>query len=174
MLIRTGSRSGSGWPRGSLRRMLKSHRRRMKDIAKSLTISSPPRLGTCNSPNSRRCISRLLTTAGPTGGRRDGKPGGLSPMTRRHIHRVLSAAVSRTVEQQLIARNPAEVFRKRHGPRRARYARPAPALLRGAVEHPFDRRSRHHDPLAKADDRDLAALHRVVSAVASDAEGGVT
>ena len=49
-----------------------------------------------------------------------------------------------------------------------------PALLRGAVEHPFHRRSRHHDPLAKADDRDLAALHRVVSAVASDAEGGVT
>ena len=31
-----------------------------------------------------------------------------------------------------------------------------------------------NDPLAKADDRDLAALHRVVSAVASDAEGGLT
>jgi integrase len=48
-----------------------------------------------------------------TGGRRDGKPGGLSPMTRRHIHRVLSAALNRAVEQQLISRNPAEVFKKR-------------------------------------------------------------
>jgi integrase len=48
-----------------------------------------------------------------TGGRRDGKEGGLSPRTRRHIHRILSAALSRAVEQQLLARNPADVFRKR-------------------------------------------------------------
>jgi hypothetical protein len=48
-----------------------------------------------------------------TGGRRDGKAGGLSPRTRRHIHRILSAALSRAVEQQIIARNPAEVFRRR-------------------------------------------------------------
>src|SRR6266851_7656927 len=48
-----------------------------------------------------------------TGGRRDGKPGGLSPRTRRHIHRILSAALGRAVEQQLIARNPADAFRKR-------------------------------------------------------------
>jgi integrase len=48
-----------------------------------------------------------------TGGRRDGKPGGLSPQTRRHIHRILSSALSRAVEQQLIARNPCDVFRKR-------------------------------------------------------------
>ncbi len=48
-----------------------------------------------------------------TGGRRDGKPGGLSPRTRRHIHRILGSALSRAVEQQLIARNPCDVFRKR-------------------------------------------------------------
>jgi integrase len=48
-----------------------------------------------------------------TAGRRDGKPGGLSPRTRRHIHRILSSALSRAVEQQLIARNPCEVFRRR-------------------------------------------------------------
>jgi integrase len=48
-----------------------------------------------------------------TGGRRDGKEGGLSPRTRRHIHRILSAALSRAVEQQLIARNPADAFKKR-------------------------------------------------------------
>jgi integrase len=48
-----------------------------------------------------------------TGGRRDGKPGGLSPLTRRHIHRVLSAALGRAVEQLLIARNPCDAFRKR-------------------------------------------------------------
>jgi integrase len=46
-------------------------------------------------------------------GRRDGKPGGLAPRTRRHIHRILSAALARAVENQLIARNPCDVFRKR-------------------------------------------------------------
>jgi hypothetical protein len=48
-----------------------------------------------------------------TEGRKDGKPGGLSPQTRRHIHLVLRAALSRAVEQQVIARNPADVFKKR-------------------------------------------------------------
>jgi integrase len=47
------------------------------------------------------------------GGRRDGNEGGLSPRTRRHIHRILNAALARAVEQQLLARNPAEAFRKR-------------------------------------------------------------
>src|SRR5262249_51178145 len=35
-----------------------------------------------------------------SGGRRDGKQGGLSPRTRRHIHRVFNAALVRAVEQQ--------------------------------------------------------------------------
>jgi integrase len=48
-----------------------------------------------------------------TGGRRDGKLGGLSPRTRRHIHRVFNAALVRAVEQQVIVRNPAEAFKKR-------------------------------------------------------------
>src|SRR5215813_10882573 len=48
-----------------------------------------------------------------TGGRRDRKAGGLSPQTRRHIHRILSAALTRAVEQQLIGRNPCDVFKKR-------------------------------------------------------------
>jgi len=48
-----------------------------------------------------------------TGGRRDGKDGGLSPRTRRHIHRILSSALTRAVEQQLLTRNPADVFKKR-------------------------------------------------------------
>jgi integrase len=47
------------------------------------------------------------------GGRRDGKAGGLSPQTRRHIHRILRTALSRAVEQQVIARNPADAFKKR-------------------------------------------------------------
>lgn len=47
------------------------------------------------------------------GGRRDGKEGGLSPRTRRHIHRILNSALARAVEQQLLARNPAEAFKKR-------------------------------------------------------------
>jgi integrase len=52
--------------------------------------------------------SALATT-----GRRDGKSGGLSPQTRRHIHRILNSALARAVEQQILARNPAEVFKKR-------------------------------------------------------------
>jgi integrase len=48
-----------------------------------------------------------------TGGRRDGKEGGLAPQTRRHIHRILSAALGRAVEHQLIARNPCKAFKKR-------------------------------------------------------------
>jgi integrase len=47
------------------------------------------------------------------GGRRDGKKGGLAPLTRRYFHVILRSALARAVEQQLLARNPAEVFRKR-------------------------------------------------------------
>jgi integrase len=47
------------------------------------------------------------------GGRRDRKEGGLSPRTRRHIHRILKSALARAVEQQLLARNPADAFKKR-------------------------------------------------------------
>ena len=46
-------------------------------------------------------------------GRRDGKSGGLAPRTRRHIHRILKSALARAVEQQVLARNPADVFKKR-------------------------------------------------------------
>ena len=45
--------------------------------------------------------------------RRDGKPGSLSPRTRRHVHRILSRSLNRAVEQQVIARNPADLFKKR-------------------------------------------------------------
>jgi integrase len=48
-----------------------------------------------------------------SGGRLDGKLGGLSPQTRRHIHRILRTALSRAVEQQVIVRNPADAFKKR-------------------------------------------------------------
>jgi integrase len=51
-----------------------------------------------------------------TSGRRDGKPGGLSPQTRRHVHRILNASLSRAVEQQVIARNPADIV-ARHLPK---------------------------------------------------------
>ena len=47
------------------------------------------------------------------GGRRDGKSGGLAPRTRRHIHRILKSALARAVEQQVLARNPADAFKKR-------------------------------------------------------------
>jgi hypothetical protein len=46
-----------------------------------------------------------------TRGRLDGKPGGLSPRTLRHIHLILKAALGRAVEQQVLARNPADACR---------------------------------------------------------------
>jgi integrase len=46
-------------------------------------------------------------------GRRDGKSGGLAPRTRRHIHRILKSALARAVEQRVLARNPADAFKKR-------------------------------------------------------------
>src|SRR5262245_45623103 len=48
-----------------------------------------------------------------TEGRRDGKPGGLSPRTRHHIHRILKAALGRAVEMQVLPRNPADAFKRR-------------------------------------------------------------
>jgi hypothetical protein len=50
-------------------------------------------------------------SAWATGGRRDGKPGGLSSLTRRYVHVILKSALGRAVEQQLLARNPAEAFK---------------------------------------------------------------
>ena len=47
------------------------------------------------------------------GGRRHGKAGGLSPLTRRYVHVILKSALRRAVEQQLLARNPADAFKKR-------------------------------------------------------------
>jgi hypothetical protein len=42
----------------------------------------------------------IAYTGWATHGRRDGKPGGLSPQTRRHIHRILNAALSRAVDNR--------------------------------------------------------------------------
>jgi integrase len=50
-------------------------------------------------------------TALGSGGRRDGKPGGLSRQTRRHIHRVLHIALACAVEDQVVARNCASGIR---------------------------------------------------------------
>ena len=47
------------------------------------------------------------------GGRRDGKAGGLSPLTRRYIHVILRSALARAVEQQVLARNPADALKNR-------------------------------------------------------------
>jgi integrase len=56
---------------------------------------------------------REFYTALGYGGRRDGRDGPLSPQTRRHIHRVFHTALVAAVELQIIARNPAAVFRKK-------------------------------------------------------------
>lgn len=56
----------------------------------------------------QKAYSKWATT-----GRRDGKEGGLSPRTRRHLHRILKTALTRAVEQQVVARNPADALKKR-------------------------------------------------------------
>ncbi len=62
---------------------------------------------------------QAVYTKWATGGRRDGKPGGLAPRTRRHIHRVLFSALARATEHEppLLARNPAGAFKKRGLPK---------------------------------------------------------
>jgi len=40
------------------------------------------------------------------GGRLDGKAGGLAPRTRHHLHRLLKTALTRAVNDQVLARNP--------------------------------------------------------------------
>jgi integrase len=72
-----------------------------------------PALGNLPLPKLAPAHIQAAYSALSTGGRRDGKPGGLSSRTRRQIHAVLRSALTRAVEQQLIARNPAEVFRRR-------------------------------------------------------------
>lgn len=46
------------------------------------------------------------------GGRSDGKAGPLSSRSRRQVHRVLSQALARAVGDQVIARNPCDVFKR--------------------------------------------------------------
>ncbi len=72
-----------------------------------------PELGNLPLPKLAPTHIQLAYNGWATGGRRDGKAGGLSPQTRRHIHRILRTALSRAVEQQVIARNPADAFKKR-------------------------------------------------------------
>jgi integrase len=72
-----------------------------------------PALGTVPITKLTPTHLQVAYTAWATGGRRDGREGGLSPTTRRHLHRVLHAALGRAVEQQVIFRNPAAVFRRR-------------------------------------------------------------
>jgi hypothetical protein len=57
-------------------------------------------------------IQGMLTELATTG-RLDGKPGGLSATTRKHIHRCLSAALVRSVELGVLGRNPCDRLRKR-------------------------------------------------------------
>jgi integrase len=87
----------------------KSHER-YAEIARHFLM---PALG--NLPLTRLAPSHIQQaySGWATGGRRDGKDGGLSPLTRRHIHRILNSALARAVEQQVLARNPAEAFKKR-------------------------------------------------------------
>lgn len=45
--------------------------------------------------------------------RQDGQDGSLGPRSRRQIHRVLAQSLERAVEQNMIARNPTDPFRRR-------------------------------------------------------------
>jgi integrase len=87
---------------------------RYAEIVKNFLV---PALG--NLPIAKLAPTHLQNayTGWATGGRRDKKAGGLSPQTRRHIHRILSTALTRAVEQQVIARNPCNAFKKKRLPK---------------------------------------------------------
>lgn len=87
----------------------KSHERYGEIVANYLS----PALGALPIAKLAPVDIQRVYTGWATGGRRDGKPGGLSPQTRRHMHRILRSALARAVEQQIIVRNPADAFRKR-------------------------------------------------------------
>ena len=87
----------------------KSHERYTEIVANFLT----PELGALAITKLAPSHIQAAYTKWATEGRCDGKPGGLSPRTRRHIHRILEAALGRAVEQQVLARNPADAFKKR-------------------------------------------------------------
>lgn len=87
----------------------KSHERYSEVVENSLV----PELGALRIATLAPAHILAAYTKWADGGRRDGKPGGLSPSTRRYMHRVLRSALERAVEQQVIARNPADAFRRR-------------------------------------------------------------
>jgi integrase len=85
---------------------------RYKEIMENFVL---PKLGDLTLTKLAAIHIKQLYAGLAEGGRRDKKPGGLSPQTRQHIHRVLRAALARAVEEEppLLARNPADVFKKR-------------------------------------------------------------
>ena len=87
----------------------KSHER-YGDIVNHFLV---PELGAMRIQKLAPTDIQKVYTKWATEGRRDGKGGGLSPATRRYIHRVFRAALARACEQQVIARNSADAFRKR-------------------------------------------------------------
>jgi len=87
----------------------KSHERYSELVANFLV----PELGSLPIAKLGQSHIQAAYSKWASGGRRDGRAGGLAPSTRRYLHRVLYSALSRAVEQQVIARNPADAFRKR-------------------------------------------------------------
>jgi integrase len=85
---------------------------RYKEIVEDFAL---PKLGDLRLTKLAPIHIKELYKALAEGGRRDKKPGGLAPQTRHHIHRVLRAALECAVEEQLLARNPADadVVKKR-------------------------------------------------------------
>jgi integrase len=87
----------------------KTHER-YSEIVKNFLV---PELGALPITKLTPAYIQVAYTKWATEGRRDGKEGGLSPRTRRHIHRIFNCALARAVEQQVLARNPGDAFRKR-------------------------------------------------------------
>jgi integrase len=86
----------------------KTHERYAEIVRCHLT----PALGTIQLVKLTPTHIQKAYTAWATSGRHDDKPGGLAPLTRLHIHRVLKSALSCAVEQRVLARNPADFKRR--------------------------------------------------------------
>jgi integrase len=71
-----------------------------------VTMNIIPLLGNITLTDLKPAHIKAAYASALEGGRRDGKEGGLSPMTVGHMHRVLKQAMQQAVEGELLTRNP--------------------------------------------------------------------
>jgi len=85
-------------------------RERYKELCDAFIV---PRVGALALDKLDSAAIQGMITELASSGRRDGKPGGLSPTTRRHVFRCLCTALNSAVELGTLGRNPCDRLRKK-------------------------------------------------------------